>query len=112
MPVREDDAEQGSSKAVANAQKAQEAMYKPSVEVIRYSLTPASTIKNQLETPLLRLPPEIHNRIYEYACGGVTICPTAVESSPYRLWSRRQRDSVASDREPLPSPHNYLLVCR
>jgi hypothetical protein len=75
-------------------------------------LTLASTIKNQLKSPLLRLPAELRNNIYEYVCGGLIICPTAIEASPYRLWSRHQRDSLDSDWKPLESPTKYLLVCR
>jgi hypothetical protein len=82
------------------------------VKVIRKPLTPNRTLKNQLQSPLLRLPPELRNKIYDYVCGGLTVCPTKMNTPPYRLWSRYTKDRLTSDWKPLPNPTSYLLVCR
>ncbi|KAI4611745.1 hypothetical protein J4E83_007996 [Alternaria metachromatica] len=79
------------------------------------------TLRNQAESPLLRLPGELRNRIYELAVGGNII----VVSSSYKRWRKMSvyltsadpsgpdaKSAQASIRAPVSDIFTIGLVCR
>ncbi|KAH3945538.1 hypothetical protein HBI56_095650 [Parastagonospora nodorum] len=67
----------------------------------------AITARNDLESPLLRLPGELRNRIYEYALNIGTFHFTARSES-----SRKPRPNFFGLRTPKPHAFALLCVCR
>ncbi|KAH5507558.1 hypothetical protein HBI29_122440 [Parastagonospora nodorum] len=67
----------------------------------------AITARNDLESPLLRLPGELRNRIYEYALNIGTFHFTARSES-----SRKPRPNFFGLRTPKPHALALLCVCR
>ena len=66
---------------------------KPLRSTLTISNTSASTLQNQLKSPLLRLPAEIRNKIYTYVALSTTIKVTGTfdrdqHSQPYTLYLR------------------------
>jgi hypothetical protein len=70
-----------------------------------------SAARNQQQSPLLRLPGEIRNRIYEYALGGVILYVYRPSKSPkpYHLLVRQAGSSLSSASSTGPS-HTFSLT--